>query len=131
MMVVTLSEGLEFTSPQKNSYLLLQRLLYRDELQTRAAKALRSMYLYKKKNKAKNLLYSTKKINLKERTVSLENSFKRQMFKFKVKEGEMRKFNIATEVTYLSKKVYDLQEMFEDMKERNKIFNAVQDECMR
>lgn len=131
MMVVTLSEGLEFTSPQKNSYVLLQRLMYRDELQMRAVKALKSMYRYKKKNKAKNLLYSTKKINLKERTVKLEKSFKRQMFQFKVKKGEMRKFNIATEVTYLSKKVYDIIEIYADIKEHNKVFNSIQDECIQ
>lgn len=59
MFVVTLSQFLEFTPPQKNSYTLLQRLFYRDELQARAVKALKSMFLYKRKNKAKNLLYST------------------------------------------------------------------------
>jgi len=72
MMVVTLSEGLEFSNPQKNSYTLLQRLFYRDDLQIRAVRALRSMFLYKRRNKAKNLLYSTKKINIKKRTLKLE-----------------------------------------------------------
>lgn len=90
-MVVTLSSTLEFTAPQKNSYLLLQRLSYRDELQINAVKALKSMFLYKKKHRAKNLLYSTKKINLHEKTLKLEKLFKRQMFKFKTKESEMRR----------------------------------------
>jgi len=130
MMVVTLSEGLEFSSPQKNSYTLMQRLYYRDELQMRAVKALKSMFQYKKKNKAKNLLYTTKKINLSKRNLQLEKSFKRQMFKFKKKESEMRKFSIATEVTYLAKKIYDLQEAFENIKKDNTEFNSVQEECM-
>ena len=120
MMVVTLSEGLEFSSPQKNSYTLLQRLFYRDELEMRAVKALKSMFLYKRKNKAKNLLYSTKKVDLSQRTMKLEKTFKRQMFKFKKKESEMRKFGLATEVTYLAKKIYDLQEEFELIKEDNR-----------
>lgn len=120
MMVVTLSEFLEFSAPQKNSYTLLQRLSYRDELQIRAVQALASMFKFKKKNRAKNLLYSTKKVNLKKRTMNLEKTFKRQMFMFKQKESEMRRFNIATEVTYLAKKVYDLQEAFEQIKDDNK-----------
>jgi hypothetical protein len=120
MFVVTLSEGLEFTSPQKNSYILLQRLYYRDQLQIRAVKALKSMFLYKRKNKAKNLLHTTKRVNIRERTLNLEQKFKRQMFKFKKKESEMRKFSIATEITYLAKKIYDLQEEFENIKEENK-----------
>eukprot|EP00343_Euplotes_focardii_P008785 CAMPEP_0205825498 /NCGR_PEP_ID=MMETSP0206-20130828/25374_1 /ASSEMBLY_ACC=CAM_ASM_000279 /TAXON_ID=36767 /ORGANISM="Euplotes focardii, Strain TN1" /LENGTH=235 /DNA_ID=CAMNT_0053124577 /DNA_START=958 /DNA_END=1665 /DNA_ORIENTATION=- len=130
MMVVTLSEGLEFSTPQKNSYTLLQRLFYRDDLQLRAVKALKSMFLYKRKNKAKNILYSTKKINFKKRSIKLERTFKRQMFKFKKKESEMRKFNMATEITYLAKKIYDLQEEFEKIKDDNSEFSQVQDECM-
>mmetsp|Transcript_23529 Transcript_23529/g.26991 ORF Transcript_23529/g.26991 Transcript_23529/m.26991 type:complete len:228 (+) Transcript_23529:545-1228(+) len=128
MMVVTLSEGLEFTGPQRNSYTLLQRLNFRDELQVNAVKALKSMFHYKKKNKAKNLLYTTKKVNLKQRTIKLEKTFKRQMFKFKKKESEMRKYNISTEVTFLSKKIYDLQEVFEDMRKSNHKFSKIQDE---
>jgi len=52
------------------------------------------------------------------------------MFKFKKKESEMRKFSIATEVTYLAKKIYDLQEAFENIKKDNTEFNSVQEECM-
>ena len=73
------------------------------------------MFLYKKKNKIKNLFYATKKINMEQKTLKLEKHFKRQMFKFKKKESEMRKFNIATEVSYLSKKIFDLQEIFEEI----------------
>lgn len=42
------------------------------------------------------------------------------MFKFKKKESEMRKYNIATEVSFLAKKIYDLQDIFEEIKEDNK-----------
>ena len=72
MMVVTLSEGLELSNPQRNSYTLLQRLFYKDALQLRAAKALKSMFLFKKKNKAKNLLFSKKKLDMKKRSLKLE-----------------------------------------------------------
>ena len=130
MMVVTLSETLNFSDPQRNSFHLLQRLYYRDELQVRAAKALKSMFLYKKKNKVKNLFYATKKINLEQRTMKLEKHFKRQMFKFKKKESEMRKFNIATEVSYLSKKIFDLQEIFDEIEDNNKVFKQIQNECI-
>lgn len=75
MMVVTLSEGLELSTPQKNSYTLLQRLFYRDDLQQRAVVALRSIFLLKKKIKAKNLLFSNKKINLEKKTIKLEMVF--------------------------------------------------------
>jgi len=57
MMVVTLSEGLEFSSPQKNSYTLMQRLYYRDELQMRAVKALKSMFQYKEEQGQKFTLH--------------------------------------------------------------------------
>ena len=50
------------------------------------------------------------------------------MFKFKKKENEMRRFNIATEITYLSKKIYDLQEEFEIIQEDNRQFGEIQKE---
>ncbi|CAI2364120.1 unnamed protein product [Moneuplotes crassus] len=130
MMVVTLSEGLELTTPQRNSYTLLQRLFYRDDLQMRAVRALRSIFLHKKKIKAKNLLYKTKRINLKKKSLKLEMTFKRQMYKFKKKESEMRKFNMATEITYLYNKIYNLQEEFEKIWKTDKEVRQIQNESM-
>jgi len=37
---------------------------------------------------------------------------------------------MATEVTYLAKKIYDLEEEFEKIKEDNRQFSIVQDVCM-
>eukprot|EP00344_Euplotes_crassus_P004288 CAMPEP_0197000018 /NCGR_PEP_ID=MMETSP1380-20130617/5068_1 /TAXON_ID=5936 /ORGANISM="Euplotes crassus, Strain CT5" /LENGTH=231 /DNA_ID=CAMNT_0042417163 /DNA_START=953 /DNA_END=1648 /DNA_ORIENTATION=+ len=130
MMVVTLSEGLELTIPQRNSYTLLQRLFFRDDLQGKAVRALRAIFLLKKKIKAKNLLYKTKKVNLKKKQLALEMIFKRQMNKFKKKEKEMRKFNTATEVTYLYNKIYSLQEDFEKIWKSDREINQIQIESM-
>lgn len=52
------------------------------------------------------------------------------MFKFKKKETELRKFSMATEITYLYNKIYSLQESFEEIWRTDREVNEIQNECM-
>ena len=47
LFVVTISDALEFSRPQKNAYMLLQRLMFRMNLIQEAATSISKMYKYK------------------------------------------------------------------------------------
>jgi len=49
--------------------------------------------------------------------VRVEQDFKRHMLRFKKKEVEMRKFDNATEVTFLSKGIDKLSEVIDGLEE--------------
>lgn len=98
LFVVTVSKQLELTQLQKNSYLLIQRLISRDALKKVSASALFSMFRFSKAINGKDKNSSQRKLNL------AEQNFKRKMFVFKNKSSEMRKFDNSNEFTYLSKR---------------------------
>ncbi len=60
-----------------------------------------------------------------------ERKFRKQMLTFRKKEDEMRKFDNATELTYLSKKIENLDETMEDMQEWMDAYNDRQKVIMR
>jgi hypothetical protein len=97
LFVVTVSKQLELTQLQRNSYLLIQRLVSRDTLKKVSASALFSMFKFSKAINGKDKHSSQKNLN------SAEQNFKRKMLVFKNKSSEMRKFDNSNEFTYLSK----------------------------
>uniref|UniRef100_A0A7S3KVW0 Potassium channel domain-containing protein n=1 Tax=Euplotes crassus TaxID=5936 RepID=A0A7S3KVW0_EUPCR len=97
LFVVTVSEQLELTQLQKNAYVLIQRLSYRDALKEVSASAVYSMFKFSKAIKNKKEGDKAKILN------TAEKKFKEKMMIFKNKIIEMRKFDTTVEYTYLSK----------------------------
>jgi hypothetical protein len=79
-------------------------------------------------------LSSKKEANLKERQMinlqQAERKFKKQMLTFKKKEEEMRKFDDASELTYLAKNIENLEETIIKMDEWQDDFNFEQEKIM-
>ena len=65
------------------------------------------------------------------RLVRVEQDFKRHMLRFKKKEVEMRKFDNATEVTFLSKGIDKLSEVIDGLEEDQKKMQEKQDEVFQ
>ena len=89
LFVVTVSDALEFNNPQKNSYNLIHRLIYRDELKKEAAGAILSHYrikLYERKNKS----VVDKSQNIERVLQRAEINFRKRMLRFKTKETTLR-----------------------------------------
>lgn len=124
LFVVTISEALEFNHSEKNSYLLIQRLGYRKELRTSAARVIASMYKYKLINRhLRNRLSGNPFLDSSSDKRTLDNAsfkFRRSLLAFKKKALEMRQFEDNTELIFLSKNVDNIGEELEFIKERQK-----------
>ncbi len=130
LFVVTISEALEFDHPQKNSYLLLQRLLFKEELRKESAVAISAMYKFKVEKRVikKKSEREGKPIRKGRRLAKVETDFKRLMLNFKKKYTQMRKFDNATELTFLSKGIDNMGEAVEGLYRYQKQMKVSQDE---
>mmetsp|Transcript_32425 Transcript_32425/g.28711 ORF Transcript_32425/g.28711 Transcript_32425/m.28711 type:complete len:309 (+) Transcript_32425:534-1460(+) len=101
LFVVTVSDALEFDITQKNSYNLIHRLMFREELKNEAAGAILSHYMVKVYERKNNSIVD-KSQNIEKILNNAKKTFKRRMMKFKEKESGIRQFDSATEVTYIN-----------------------------
>ena len=104
LFVVSISEALEFTSPQQNAYTLIKRMLYRDGLKKYAANAVSTMWKYKRLEiaslQAKKLMRSKKE---KKKFATWQKHMKR--YEAKVSEGKSL-FDNWTEFTFIINYVF-------------------------
>lgn len=107
LFVVTVSEALEFDHSEKNSYLLIQRLEYREELRMSAGKVIATMYKLKLLTRhLKNRLSGNAFLDSSADQKILKNAdfkFRRMLLEFRKKALEMRQFEDNTELIFLSK----------------------------
>ena len=126
LFVVTVSEQLELTQLQKNSYVLIQRLTFKLSLKKVAASAIFSMFKFSKaiKNDKKLTENDPKFLN------SVEQNYKKKILIFKNKSSEMRKFDSTSEFTYLSKNLIAFGEDIVEFKKKQNELSAQQDEVL-
>lgn len=88
LFVVTISQALEFNSPQRNSYMLLQRLTFKEQLRKESAIAISSMQKYRTEKKfSQKQAEKEGKPNRKGRKLAkVQQDFRRHMLLFKKKE---------------------------------------------
>lgn len=133
LMVATISEFLNFTDGQKNAYVIIQRLVFKIGMKRQAIQSIEMLEKIRIMVKNKKLS-SKKEANLKERQMinlqQAERKFKKQMLTFKKKEEEMRKFDDASELTYLAKNIENLEETIIKMDEWQDDFNFEQEKIM-
>jgi hypothetical protein len=124
LFVVTISETLEFNHAEKNSYLLIKRLVYRQELRKSATQLIDSAYHLKLiERNLKNSLSGNPFLDSasdRSRKHNADFRFRRMMLEFKKKANEMRQFEDNTELIFLSKNVDDIGEELEGIQERQK-----------
>jgi hypothetical protein len=126
LFVVTISEQLELTQLQKNAYVLIQRLVYKDALKKVSASALFSMFKLGKAWKGKRENENGKSF---QKILKIaENNFKRKMLMFNNKSSEMRKFDNTTELTYLSKNLIAFSDDIVEFKGKQDELYKQQDE---
>mmetsp|Transcript_30896 Transcript_30896/g.27328 ORF Transcript_30896/g.27328 Transcript_30896/m.27328 type:complete len:233 (-) Transcript_30896:51-749(-) len=124
LFVVTVSEQLELTQLQKNSYVLIQRLVYRDALKKVSASALFSMFKFSKA--IKNIKEGDKPKFLNH----AEQNFKEKVLEFKNKSAEMRKFDNTLEYTYLSKNLILFSDYIQKFAENQEKVESQQKEIL-
>ena len=124
LFVVTVSEQLELTQLQKNSYVLIQRLSFRNALKKVSASAVFSMFKFSKAIKNKKEGDKAKIMK------DVENNFKRKILLFKNKSAEMRKFDTQNELTYLSKNLIDFGDYIQKYKEDQVKITEQQDDML-
>ena len=98
--------------------MLLQRIVFKEQLWKEAAVALSTMYKYNiekwvLKHKSER---EGKPIRKGNRLNKAEQNFKWHLLRFKKKETEMRKFDNSTEVIFLSKGIDNLSEVIDTLK---------------
>lgn len=127
LFVVTISDKLELTQLQKNAYVLIQRLVFRDELKRVSASAIFSMFRFSKafrNDRDVNVRTTPKMLK------SAEENFKRKMLQFRDKNSEMRKFDNTTEYTFLSLNLINLWEEIQEFKEKQDKLSEHQNEVI-
>ena len=124
LFVVTISETLEFNHAEKNSYLLIQRLVYRQDLRKSAANVIDSMYYNKLLERhLKNSLSGNPFLDSEADRAKKHNAdfrFRRMMLEFRKTALEMRQFEDNTELIFLSKNVDNIAEELEVIQQRQK-----------
>ena len=131
LFVVTVSEQLELTQLQKNSYVLIQRLVFRADLKQNAASAIFSMFRFSKTVKDGDTIKKNPKINYEKKLETNEEKFKRMILKYNFKSAEMRKFDTNTEFTILHKNLINLYEDIQNFKEQQNNLSDQQDEVIK
>lgn len=141
LFVVTISDFLGFSHPEKNSYLLIKRLVFREELRKAAGKVIASMYKFKLLNRhLKNRISGNPFLDSSSDRRLLTNAdfkFRRTLLEFRKKALERRQFEDNTELIFLSKNVDNMGEELEVIKEKQeelktkqiKIFAAIKLLC--
>jgi hypothetical protein len=124
LIVVTISDFLEFNHSEKNSYLLIQRLKYREELRTAAGRVIASMYKLKLISRGLSKRMSgNPHLDSKKDQTTLKNAefiFRRTLLAFRTKSLEKRQFEDSTELIFLSKNVDNIGEELEKIIEKQK-----------
>lgn len=124
LFVVTITDTLEFDTCETNSYTLIQRLEYRENLRDEAARVISSMY--KLKLITRHLgerMSGNKMLDSKSDQRKIENAdfeFRRALLSFGKINQESRKFENSTELVFLFKNVDDIAEELEKVQEKQK-----------
>lgn len=111
LFVVTISDILEFDQSEKNAYILIKRLVYKEELRRTAAKLIVSRVIRNRKSKFEITDKSDKRANF---------LFRRHMLSFKRKKLEKRQFEDSNELVFLFKNADDIGEVLEVIEEKQK-----------
>ena len=125
LFVVTVTEALEFENSEKNSYMLIQRLKYRESLREAAAKVIARMYKLKLLSRhLKNILTGNAYLDKSSDLNKMKNTdfeFRRALLEFRQKSLEMRQFEDNNhELIFLSKNVDNIAEELENITEKQK-----------
>ena len=123
LFVVTVTEALEFESSEKNSYMLIQRLEYREDLRASAAKVIACMYKLKLLTRHLiNILTGNAYLDKSSDLNKMKNTdfeLKRALLEFRQKTNEMRQFEDNNhELIFLSKNVDNIAEELENITEK-------------
>ena len=127
LFVVTVSDKLKLSELQTNAYVLIQRVFFNDDLKRVSASAIFSMFRFSKAYK------NDRDVNIPTVPAVLnraEENFKRKMLIFKDKTQEMRKFDNATEYTYLSLNLVYLWESMQEFGEKQDTILKQQDDMI-
>ncbi|CAI2368307.1 unnamed protein product [Moneuplotes crassus] len=111
LFVVTISDILEFDQSEKNSYILIKRLVYKEELRKSAAKLIVSKIIRLRQSKFEVKNTTDVKTNF---------LFRRHMLTFKRKKLEKRQFEDSNELIFLFKNADDIGEMLEEIEAKQK-----------
>jgi hypothetical protein len=124
LFVVTISDFLEFEHSEKNSFILIQRLVYREELRESASKVIESMYFLKLITRHLSKRMSGNKFldsSSDQRTIeNADFSFRRALLTFRKKNLEKRQFEESGELIFLFKNVDNIGEQLEDINIKQK-----------
>jgi hypothetical protein len=121
LFVVTISDFLEFDHSEKNSYILIKRLTYREELRKTASIVIASMYKlklitrYLSKRMSGNKFLDSKSDQMK--IINTNFGFRRALLHFRTKNLEKRQFEDSTELIFLFKNVDNIGEKLEEIVE--------------
>lgn len=121
LFVVTISDFLEFDHSEKNSYILIKRLAYKEELRKTASIVIASMYKlklitrYLSKRMSGNKFLDSKSDQMK--IVNANFAFRRALLHFRTKNLEKRQFEDSTELIFLFKNVDNIGEKLEEIVE--------------
>lgn len=130
LFVVTISDFLGFSHPEKNSYLLIKRLVFREELRKAAGKVIASMYKLKLLNRhLKSRISGNPFLDSSSDRRLLTNAdfkFRRTLLEFRKKSLERRQFEDNTELIFLSKNVDNMGEELEVIKEKQEVLKKKQ-----
>lgn len=122
LFVATISEALEFDNLEKNSFILIKRLVYREELKKAAVRVIASMYKLKLITRhLSKRMSGNPHLDSRSDQRTLENadfSFRRTLLAFRKKNLEKRQFEDNTELIFLFKNVDNIGEELETIKER-------------
>jgi len=130
LFVVAISDFLKFSHAEQNSYLLVKRLAYREELRSSAAKVIGSMYhcrvleRHLKNRLSGNPFLDSKSDSIKKHKADF--NFRRKMLEFNKKSLEMRQFEDNTELIFLSKNVDNIAEELEEIQKRQEKLKSKQ-----
>ena len=121
LMVATISEFLNFNDAQANSYAIIERLYFMEDLTQAAIHTIeqRQQFVIKERKKADYQFEDNrvKKLKAKKATKKALFWFVKKLHMFQQKQSEFRQFEDHSEVTYLAKKIENLEIMIEKHEE--------------
>ena len=135
LFVVTVTEALEFESSEKNSYMLIQRLKYREGLRESAAQVIAWMYKLKLLSRhLKNILTGNEYLDKSSDLNKMKNTdfeFRRALLEFRQKSLEMRQFEDNNhELLFLSKNVDCIAEELENITKKQQMIKEKQNKIV-
>ena len=130
LFVVTISDILEFDNSERNSYILIKRLVYKNQLKKAAARLISSMYKFRLINQHLSKRMSGNKfLDSKSDQRKIEKahfSFRINMLAFKTKNLEKRQFEESNELVFLFKNVDNVGEKLEEIEIKQKMIKRKQ-----